>query len=255
MEETLELFRATIGVEARRPVRIEAGNAANFLRGQFGRLLWEQYGELYAPLFRPVWREGGPSGLKDPPRPYVIRTAGLEGRSYAAGETIAVPVHVFDLRYFDALPWLDRQRVTVPLKPVAAGGSGVRLHFETPTELKGVRGLPFGALLARLRDRVSTLERLYGQGSWSIDYREIGERAEQVREVRREVRWVRSPRVARNSGETHDVRGWVGWVEYAGDWQPLSGLLAAAEWTGVGRHTVWGCGVVRVEGLPMPAKV
>ena len=64
----------------------------------------------------------------------------------------------------------------------AAGVSQVAVRFVTPTELKAgaeiVARPEFGVLAARIRDRVSTLARVYGGVELGLDYRGFGERAE-----------------------------------------------------------------------------
>ena len=64
------------------------GKAGNVLRGALG-------GVPEACTATPVIR---PSGLKEPPRPFVLRVAHLDGKRFAPGELFRVDVHVFDLR-------------------------------------------------------------------------------------------------------------------------------------------------------------
>ena len=84
------------------------------------------------------------------------------------------------------IPWLmnrNGQAITLNL----ADGPGVfccSVLFRTPTELKGNAagdGMPFGVLFARVRDRISSLRSLYGEGPLPIDFRALSERAGMVR--------------------------------------------------------------------------
>lgn len=145
------------------------GKAGNVLRGALG--------------------ESRPSGLAERPRPFVLRAAHLDGKRFGPGETFSLDLHVFDLRrplrknFLDAFAeWErtglgprrgrvellgagDEEAVSVNL----TGGPEVSkcsVAFRTPTELKGnptTQEIPFGILLARARDRISTLRNLYGK--------------------------------------------------------------------------------------------
>jgi hypothetical protein len=122
----------------------------------------------------------------------------------------------------------------------------VIVRFVTPTELKGagtLAGRPeFSVLLPRLRDRISALRKLYGDGPLEMDSRAFADRAAAVRMTRCEVshvgRWRRSSR----TGAVHPLGGFVGEAEYQGDLAEFLPYLRAAKWTGVGRQTAWGKG-------------
>jgi hypothetical protein len=127
----------------------------------------------------------------------------------------------------------------------------LRLCFITPTELKSGQQIAsrpeFGIVAARVRDRISTLRELYGAGPLAIDFRGFGERAAQVRMTRCDVRHVDVVRRSSRTGQTHPIGGFVGQAEYEGDLTEFVPYLRAAQWTGIGRQTVWGKGQVRVE--------
>ncbi|MBL8214040.1 MAG: CRISPR system precrRNA processing endoribonuclease RAMP protein Cas6 [Bryobacterales bacterium] len=251
-------------------------------------------------MFEPRQTEG-PSGLADPPRPFVLRAAHLDGQTLAPGASFAIDVHVFApeepfLQYF-TLSFLQfcrtglgpgRGRVTLGAVDVldahrqpaarAFDGSGfvlpalppaqgiamtadegppidrLCLEFTTPTELKSggqiQSSLPFGVLVARLRDRISTLRALYDEGPLDVDFRELSEKAHAISMIRSNLRSQDVIRRSSRTGQTHSVGGFVGEVEYAGDLRPFLPYLQAGSWTGVGRHTVWGNGVYRL--LPGP---
>ena len=116
----------------------------------------------------------------------------------------------------------------------------------TPTELKSeqqMAGRPeFGVLFGRLRDRVSTLRELYGEGALDIDFRGMGERAGAVRIGQLKGRWQEVERYSTRSGQRHPLGGFVGEVEYVGALGEFMGYLMAGKWVGVGRQTVWGKG-------------
>jgi len=160
-------------------MRFPAGESANIIRGAFGLLLRETAtSEVYRGLFEPG-RGGGasPSGFKDWPRPFLLRTADVDGREIAPGGAFHIDMHLFDPRpellvpIRQALEQLGlaglgpgRGRATLSgveqigtdelacqiaaglgppsvasLEPEPAdrGAHRVRLRFLTPTELKG----------------------------------------------------------------------------------------------------------------------
>lgn len=127
----------------------------------------------------------------------------------------------------------------------------LRLCFVTPTELKSGQQLAarpeFSVVAARIRDRISTLRDLYGAGPLDIDFRAFGDRAALVRMSRCETQQVDVVRRSSRTGQTHSIGGFVGEAEYEGDLTEFVPYLRAAQWTGIGRQTVWGKGQVRVE--------
>lgn len=228
-------------LRAKSPLSFGRHAAANLIRGQFGRELFEENPEIYDRLLAPPG--GAQSGLKDAPRPYVLRTRDLDGRTFAAGEEMPFRVHIFKAN------WPAAEPVVLDLSAKTEAVSRVKVEFLTPTDLKGVEGVEFGGLFARLRDRVSTLRMLYGAGALGIDFREMGQRAQAVRAVRVEVKEVQRNRVSRSSGQRHSIGGFVGEAEYEGELAEFLPYLEAGYWTGVGRHTVWGNGEIRATVL------
>lgn len=206
------------------------------------------------------------------PRPFVLRAAHLDAKRFAPGETFSLDVNVFDLR--GSMPeilaeafseWVrtglgprrgrlellgsENEAVAVEL------GSGPNISkcalvLRTPTELKGNPArdqMPFGVLFTRLRERVEALCRLYGDGPLPINLRAgLRERARLVRTVRCELQYREVWRRSSRTGAEHGIGGVTGQVDYEGDLTEFLPWLRAAWWTGVGRHTVWGNGVIEV---------
>jgi hypothetical protein len=125
----------------------------------------------------------------------------------------------------------------------------VRIHFRTATELKGVSRPDFGPLFSRIRDRVSGLRALYGEGPLDIDFRAMGDRASKIAMTRCDLRQERSQRYSRTQRAPHPLGGFAGVAEYEGDLTEFIPYLEAARWTGVGRQTVWGKGEIHSETL------
>jgi hypothetical protein len=188
----------------------------------------------------------------------------LDGRAVAPGDHFCFGLNLFDtrnpaLQYFtQAFPqWanlvsVEQTSVTVELDPRSAPVSRIRVEFQTPTELKAygaVGKLEFSVLLARARDRVSTLRNLYGTGPLEIDFRGLAERARSVQTVRSELRRIAVERRSSRTGQRHGIGGFVGFAEYEGDLAEFLPYLEAAHWTGVGRHCTWGNGQIHTEIL------
>jgi hypothetical protein len=244
----LDLFVARLRFVTRRAVEFPAFGAANLIRGQFGRELFENRHNLYERLFAPPRRVEGPSGFKDPPRPYVLRTRHLDGRRFAAGETLEFFVNVFDLKLLEDLGGDLQQQLRLDLAPTRMA-SRVRIGFVSPTELKGADQPEFGVLLARLRDRISSLRALYGPGELEIDFRAFGERARQISMTHCAVEDVDRMRISRRTGQRHAIGGFIGEAVYEGDLGEFLPYLEAAAWTGVGRQTVWGKGEIAILAI------
>ena len=259
---TFDLVRLRLHMRAIGPISFPPGKAGNVLRGAFGMLLHGTATEDYAHIFAPK-RAGGPSGLSDPPRPFVIRAAHLDGCTFARGEAFHFDAHLFDTRepvrsrFAEAFSrWQDRaQLVSVERQDVSIDFSGpyepaknVTVTFVTPTELKAGQQLmsqpEFSILLARLRDRISTLRALYGAGPLQIDFRAMGERAAAARITHCDLHWHDAERRSSRTGQTHPLGGFTGEVEYEGDLGEFLPYLRAGQWTGVGRQTVWGKGEI-----------
>jgi hypothetical protein len=236
-------------------------SAANTFRGAFGHILRRVAApEEYARWFEPPARSG-PSGFADPPRPFVIRAHELDGREFEAGERLSIDVHAFldggsavFGRVFGEwgrlrLAGAECREVVAPLMG-DEHREGLALVFRTPTELKSggtvLREAPFEVVVARAADRVGELSRLYGDGV-ELDHRGLRERARAVRTVSSSLEWESRTRTSTRTGQTHPVGGFVGSAWYEGECGEFVGLLRAAYWTGIGRQTVWGKGVVELD--------
>lgn len=218
------------------------------------------------------------SGMADPPRPFVLRAAHLNGCTFEPDSRFEIDIHLFDrsgllsaqlLRVLQELSHtgLGPGRARVDLLPPEpprlveldlderVPASCVTVRFVTPTELKGINAsgsgepqqAPFDVLFARARDRVSALAGLYGEGPPDIDFAGMGRRAARVRTVRLDLRRREVVRRSTRTGQVHGIGGFTGFAEYAGDVTEFLPYLRAGWWTGIGRHTVWGNGVIACE--------
>lgn len=266
---TFDLEACRLHCAARDAIHFPPGQAGNVLRGALGITLRkiaraEDYARIFEPASAVLACGAGPSGLADWPRPFVIRAGQLDGRTIEPGERFCFGLHLFNTRepalhHFTRAfaEWVhllsaERSRVVVDLSPGSAPVSRIRVQFQTPTELKtgaGVGTAEFPALLARARDRLSTLRSLYGAGPLDIDFRGLAERARSVKTVRRELHRVGIERRSSRTGQRHGIGGFIGIAEYEGDLAEFLPYLEAAHWTGVGRHCTWGNGQIETEIL------
>lgn len=136
------------------------------------------------------------------------------------------------------------------LVPIAGPARRVQVRFLTPTELKyGQKIAPrpeFGILMGRIRDRLSTLSDLYGDGPLAMDFAEFGQRATRVSMIRCELKAVDVARLSSRTGQQHSLGGFVGVAEYEGDLGEFIPFLEAARFSGIGRQTTWGKGEIQV---------
>jgi hypothetical protein len=64
--------------------------------------------------------------------------------------------------------------------------------------------------------------------------------------TRCEIQHVDIVRRSSRTGQIHPIGGFVGDAEYEGELTEFVPVLSAAQWTGVGRQTVWGKGAIAV---------
>src|SRR5580658_6375255 len=75
------------------------GKSGNVIRGALGLALRASASQQeYARLFEPRAEAGAPSGFHDAPRPFVVRAAHLDARTFEPGERFFLDVHFFDTR-------------------------------------------------------------------------------------------------------------------------------------------------------------
>ncbi len=110
--------------------------------------------------------------------------------------------------------------------------------------------LPFHVLCARLIDRVEELNQLYGDKEPFHSYEEIG----QLKAAAQQILYKRLSggvyQVNRTSGRTGDymkLDGFLGTMEYYGDFTPFREYLRYLPFINLGRFNVFGCGWCRIE--------
>jgi hypothetical protein len=276
-----ELLHCRFHFTAIDEIRFPRAQAGNTVRGALGDLLRalpcvpgceaEHSADIrncaYERIFKPLRSTELPPGFGDPPRPFVIRTAHLDGLRVTPTESFFIDVHLFapdELNWFTEafrrfnvrgaraeLVSVDARPIKLSLDSDGDAGNRCTVHFKTPTELKfhGRESAPleFHVLFKRVRDRVSALNSLYGREQIDVEFQQLGVFAESVRIVSSSIQHHHRERTSSRSGQTHPIGGFTGSVSYEGDFATFAPWLRVAEWTGVGRQTTWGKGEIRVE--------
>ena len=142
----LQFFRLRFHFEAVDPILFPPGTTANTVRGALGSLLRRvvctprccaaQHDAecAYARIFEPRGR--GPSGFTERPRPFVLRTHHLDGRSLDPGENFAFDVHLFDLTEL-VLPYFVQALSRLADEGIGAGRKRALLHSVEQITLAG----------------------------------------------------------------------------------------------------------------------
>jgi len=270
-----EFYRLRFHLTAIGAIHFPSGHSGNILRGALGTILKDKpaaYADVFAPRVGQAFSRS-PSGLADWPRPFVFRASHLDGAVIHPTEHFHFEVNLFQAKeppisdFVDAftevanrgfgpgrgaaaLSSVDQDQARIVLDAPSHAISHLQLHFRTPTELKATNGLApkpdFAILLARIRDRISTLRALYGSGPLEIDFAAFGDRAAQIRMTRCEIEMRHATRRSTRTGQRHPLGGFVGVAEYEGDLTEFLPYLTAAQHTGVGRQTTWGKGEISV---------
>jgi hypothetical protein len=262
---TFEVQPLRFEFKAKEPVRFPPGKAANTLRGALGLVLSQR-------VFEPK-PDSHPSGLADSPRPFVFRARHLDGQTINPGQSFHFEINLFNpglaQAFIEAFKTMghkglgaNRTRIeflqairsdpiTLNLSPTSNTSKQIRVHFITPIELKHesriVTRPEFPILFGRIRDRISTLRRLYGAGPLDFDYQASNNRSAAIRMTACDLRREETHRRSSRTGQTHSIGGLIGSADYEGDLAEFLPWLQAAKWTGVGRQCVWGKGETEVE--------
>ncbi len=144
---------------------------------------------------------------------------------------------VLDTRH--PAPTADPQRITI--------------SFLTPTFLRAngaiIRVPEFHHVFKRLRDRINALSTFYGDGPLDVDFRNLGERAEQIRTISAQTDWLDRFRRSSKTKQRHELSGFVGQATYEGELHDFLPWLASGELVHVGKHAAWGNGWIEIARL------
>lgn len=164
-----EFYRFRFHFRALDPVHFPAGKSANIVRGAFGRVLREAVPPaVYRRLFEPGTAlngrtGGGPSGLADWPRPFVLRVAHLDGLTTTPGAGFFLDAHVFDLLQ-PALPHFRAAFARLAEKGLGPGRGRAELERVEQLDMAGkaevVADVPGAPSVAALEGEREPVERV-----------------------------------------------------------------------------------------------
>jgi hypothetical protein len=123
----------------------------------------------------------------------------------------------------------------------------VTLVFYTPLALKSdgqlVKKPTAGQLLRRLRDRASSLGKLYCSKTLeNFDFKAFGNQADMLKSSWLSWEWKEGKRFSSHTKQFHPVTGALGMLKVDGNLAPFWGLLSLGQYVHVGRQTVLGHG-------------
>jgi len=274
LAQTFSLYAWSFHFRAIDPLTFPPSFATNTLRGALGLAFRNTDLSAYTRIFAPASDASAREGLRDLPRPFVLRAAALDGLSLQPDEKFRLGIHNFDERHpalhqftraFELLgrTGLGPAKARVELESVSSRhltlpavldaentSSRLTVRFLTPTELKvgsAVATQPhFDVLIARTMERIDNLRRLYGDGSLDIDLAEALAIAGTVSIMQSKLHHVKAHRRSGRTGQAHPLGGFAGEVRYEGPVGRFLQMLRIAEWTGVGRQTTWGKGTIEL---------
>lgn len=143
----------------------------------------------------------------------------------------------------------------------------LRIRFLTPLLLKTGSGLdeegartsaqeirerpPFGVIIRRLRDRLSSLCTFFGERWDCPDFAGLGQLADRVTISSSQTTWLTRSRTSTRTGHSHEISGLVGSTTYSfpdeTTLQALTPLLKIGELIHVGKNAPWGNGSFQVR--------
>ena len=240
-------------------VQFPAAFSANVFRGALGTRLPPE-------IFAPALIGPGPSGLRQMPRPFVLRARQLDGLAFESGQTFLLDLHLFApvatqimQAFGEAQPFhgalqladsFQLSEISLSLSPGATECHSVQIRFVPPTELKH-NGEPvskpeFPILFARALARLRTLSVFYG-AELMIDSDALAGQAASIALMKSSLTREYARRFSTRTGQTHPLEGFTGAALYEGQLRQVLPFLVAAQYTGVGRQTVWGKGEIEVS--------
>ncbi len=158
-----------------------------------------------------------------------------------------------------AAQWLNTEfnpiSMTLGLKPLQPETvMRTAVHFLTPTELKQDgevnSDFSFAVLFARLQQRISALSLFYGENLGGLDSSELTRKSHAVCTVENALSRQTVERRSSRTRQTHPLGGWTGTMIYEGPLTAFLPWLRVAYWTGIGRQTVWGKGIITLMEQP-----
>ena len=144
--------------------------------------------------------------------------------------------------------------VDVARLPDPPGDTVLRVEFLTPLCLRVenrnlMDSIPFRALAGSALRRLSNLAHFHCGLSLELDFAGLVQQAEETLVLQQKLRRARWSRRSNRQKREHPMVGVSGHVDYLQPDPVLLQVLAAVAELGVGRHTTFGLGRIRLEGV------
>jgi len=183
-------------------------------------------------------------------------SAGRRGRFRIRGITAVNLVTgarqaVLDSQGLARAPTLAAGSADVTLRAASLAGDTLTVEFLTPTRLvddgRLVQRPAFRPLFQRLLERVTALDREYGNGPPTVSgFQPLLAQADQMRVVDDQTQWLDVASYSQRRGQSTPIGGLLGTVRFRGDFTPLLPWLVWGELTQVGKDVVKGNGCYRL---------
>lgn len=221
---------------------------------------------VYREVFMPERQDTQATIHRDIPRPFLLRGtySRPDRRSFLLevilwGSAIALESFIDQVVELVGTMGIGRNNICchcqkIVSEPVAtdfpAGVCQLEVDFLSPVVRLACDGqpvrdsVPFYALFARFLDRFSEIDRVYGEGQ-GVPADEAYELKQWARSVRSRVIALERVATQRRSTRTKQImelKGFVGRMEYQGDFDPTQKYLGYLPWIHVGHCSTFGCG-------------
>ncbi|NMA44957.1 MAG: CRISPR system precrRNA processing endoribonuclease RAMP protein Cas6 [Lentisphaerae bacterium] len=222
--------------------------------------------QIYRQLFMPERQDGLATVHRDIPRPFLLRGAYSrpDRRSFLLevilwGSAIPFEPFVDQVVELVAIMGIGRRNVCCDHQKIVseavattfpAAVCQLQVDFLSPVVRLACNGrplrdsVPFYALFARFLDRFSEIDRVYGEG-YGVPDEEAYELKQWARSIHSHVialEQVATQRRSTRSKQTMELRGFVGSMQYLGDFDPARKYLGYLPWIHVGHCSTFGCG-------------
>ncbi|NLC58652.1 MAG: CRISPR system precrRNA processing endoribonuclease RAMP protein Cas6 [Armatimonadetes bacterium] len=203
----------------------------------------------YLPHFVFTFQELGRRGLGREHVPFVVESLVAEARNGAERCVYTAA----DGELSDVAAGVTGTDLSCPDHWGTKAPRHLTVRFLTPTRLRfegeALPEVEFHHLIRALLRRLSALCYFHCDTELDVDFRGLIERAESVRTTAARLEWCPQVRYSRRQEREVKISGFVGETHFEGELAPFVPLLAAGEWTHVGKGCVMGLGRFRVQAL------
>ena len=143
--------------------------------------------------------------------------------------------------------------VLPPKKEDLSIPENLTVKFLTPTTLRFSRKIvrpevfEFHILVRNLLRRISMLSYFHAGTPLELDFKGLIARAQEIKTLSRKLSWVRFKRRSTRTGEVYPLEGFVGEVQFGGDFSPFAEILLLGTYVQVGRSASFGFGLYNLS--------